>query len=295
MRKLRAFTLVELLVVIGIIALLISILLPTLGRARKSANSVKCLSNLRQVGTAFQLYAADFRGKFPVVRQDTPDNTGQPGGPSAATFNIWWTDTIAPYVSKVARATSSTATSLDEVRQTVLWGCPEWTGRNATLNQYDTGYGMNGQVTTMPDYPTPTTPGYPNTPKEEYAMRWLPATYPGKYYSFGSVRMGAERVLVADSVIWFLNANATAGNVGEDALPGQPLNPSTLSAAVTRTPKGLMDFDMFRHGKISDKDDGTYRKFANGKVACNAVYFDGHAETITGPGQAYRSIFMKAP
>jgi prepilin-type N-terminal cleavage/methylation domain-containing protein/prepilin-type processing-associated H-X9-DG protein len=63
---LRAFTLVELLVVVGIIAVLIGILLPTLGRARESARRAQCLSNLRQTSLAFRFYALNNRDQVPL-------------------------------------------------------------------------------------------------------------------------------------------------------------------------------------------------------------------------------------
>src|SRR5438552_3914420 len=62
-----AFTLVELLVVIGIIALLISILLPALSKARENANQVKCSANQRQIIMGMMLHANDHRSFMPLA------------------------------------------------------------------------------------------------------------------------------------------------------------------------------------------------------------------------------------
>ncbi|HLH54588.1 MAG TPA: prepilin-type N-terminal cleavage/methylation domain-containing protein [Verrucomicrobiae bacterium] len=64
----RAFTLTELLVVIGVIAILAALLLPLLGRAQESGRAAVCLSNLRQVGISLQLYVQDNRNHLPTMR-----------------------------------------------------------------------------------------------------------------------------------------------------------------------------------------------------------------------------------
>jgi len=76
-RRPRAFTLIELLVVVAIIALLISILIPSLGRARKEAQAVACRSNLQQVMLALRMYQDDHKGWLP--QSYNPKNPYQPG------------------------------------------------------------------------------------------------------------------------------------------------------------------------------------------------------------------------
>jgi prepilin-type N-terminal cleavage/methylation domain-containing protein/prepilin-type processing-associated H-X9-DG protein len=92
MRRKHGFTLVELLVVIGIIALLVGILLPALGRARGQANSLWCMSNQRQIGIAMVAYTQANGGRLPLYYWD---------GTASPTTNFGATDwgwLILPYI-----------------------------------------------------------------------------------------------------------------------------------------------------------------------------------------------------
>lgn len=103
MKKERArkngFTLVELLVVIGIIVLLVAILLPTLGMARERANQAKCMSNMRQLGLGFIAYCDTNKGLVPLdggngtSSQPVTQATSGTGGKLNVTWDnpgLWW-------------------------------------------------------------------------------------------------------------------------------------------------------------------------------------------------------------
>lgn len=104
-RKCAAFTLVELLVVVGIIAVLISILLPALNKARAQANAVKCASNLRQLGIADQLFAQEHNGY--MVRawwNSDPKTRNDNGGSWGYTYPQMGWDYVLLKTLKLARA-----------------------------------------------------------------------------------------------------------------------------------------------------------------------------------------------
>ena len=150
----RAFTLVELLVVIGIIALLIGILLPVLSQARKAGRATVCLSNLRQVHAAFVLYGNDNRGVVPIGYRRTKQ------------FNsMIYSGTTASYVlfGKLYESglTSDGGTFFcpSEENPRFQWDVPEnpWPpgeGANATANTFS-GYASRPIVELPDDWANP--------------------------------------------------------------------------------------------------------------------------------------------
>jgi prepilin-type processing-associated H-X9-DG protein/prepilin-type N-terminal cleavage/methylation domain-containing protein len=130
----RAFTLVELLVVIGIIAVLIAILLPALAGAREQSRAVACLSNLRQLATAAHAYCNNHNGSYPPA-------TAYESRPPLSIGLAWDFTTI--YDAMTNKTTIEPGLLWRGGAILAVQQCPGYEGRSNTLADPYTGYNYN--------------------------------------------------------------------------------------------------------------------------------------------------------
>jgi prepilin-type processing-associated H-X9-DG protein/prepilin-type N-terminal cleavage/methylation domain-containing protein len=147
-RKGAAFTLIELLVVIAIIAVMISLLMPALSKARKAANRVVCLSNLRQIRLGVSAYSRDYKGWLPIASYDflTFDHALWSGAVAHYLKVPYYTEymshlTIYPEFEWVYY----TDTARNERRQNIL-KCPEEHYKNFWGTDHAVSYGWNTSI-----------------------------------------------------------------------------------------------------------------------------------------------------
>jgi prepilin-type N-terminal cleavage/methylation domain-containing protein/prepilin-type processing-associated H-X9-DG protein len=241
----KGFTLVELLVVIGIIALLISILLPALNKARAAGNDIKCLSNLRQIGMGLQQYMTTWKGRLMPVQRS---GAGQ-------FYNSHWMSVLSnqrmlilngsgtPEGVLICPSASNTQTTdpfTTPLSPTSDMGYAVYPGKDATEN-FASSYAVNAFTGSGRLWNNSTLP----------ASEWFPFVFWNPTVAAPTVRPTAANM--------FKVRNSTRIPLVFDGLFAHGLNANRFTT---------------RHGQVNSsraKD----RK-------CNMVFLDGHAEGISG-------------
>jgi prepilin-type N-terminal cleavage/methylation domain-containing protein/prepilin-type processing-associated H-X9-DG protein len=249
----KGFTLVELLVVIGIIALLISILLPSLNKARETANKAKCASNLHQIGLAILLYQGDNQQLYPRAIMD-----------SSATHAPTWGGSANPGTPDPFQTTGFAVTSANNVSASfflllrneqltsAVFLCP-----SASQEAWDFGGGSNSA---------------------QNWVDWNGTTGLAKNLSYSYENPFASNTASGNG--WQLkNPDATYAIASD-------LNPGTSVPTSTRNVQSVLTTDPSSNMKGGNSPN-------HQQDGQNVLYGDGHAEWMNNPfcGTQHDNIF----
>jgi prepilin-type N-terminal cleavage/methylation domain-containing protein/prepilin-type processing-associated H-X9-DG protein len=304
-----AFTLVELLVVIGIIAVLIGVLLPALARAREQGQTAACLSNLRQLGQAYVMYAGENKGFLPMTV--FPSWSLRPVDPPTQP-KVHWYEALSPYLGKkIEYNQTTTPWSRITDYSKVVRNCPSWDIDalgipNTPGNDYLTGYGQNMTLFLGSGKPAEGTekPGslpY-NDPSYVYCGIMQNTNAPAINYACGAVKYSkvpapTKTIINGDSVNWFIIIQRAGFPASwrwwqptvDPNLPKQIFFDSGAPNRHSRgRPQDAGAIDLVNFKPLT----GTSFSGKPGTCKANYLFLDGHAETLSSD-QALRALVTR--